>query len=214
LVNGLVLDELFFKKPEVVKKEPGENCQPGSNGICAINFSRKGEIRMRNLIEEVWTALQCQQLQKDAALDAWDGKYREAIIKMIGSYYELGDEGLENSLKKYPIPRWLIYPLEYSAATMKAIGKDETRNLLFMTGGKWSAAAEILQGNYGAAFLTMSGLYYGQFIELMQADIDQIDAMQNKNILYPWDDLSSMMLPPEKIFEEIGTVDRTKVYAW
>jgi hypothetical protein len=176
-------------------------------------FFLKGEIRMK-LIEEVWTALECQQLQKDAALDAWDGKYRDAVIKMIGSYYELGYEGLESSLTEYPIPRWLIYPSQCRSATMKAIGKDETRSLLSMQGGKGSAAAELLQGNYCAAILTMSGLYYGQFMELMQADIDQIDAMKNKKILHPWDDLSSMMLPPVKTFDEIGTIDRTKVHAW
>jgi hypothetical protein len=169
---------------------------------------------MKKLIEEVWTALQCQQLQKDAALDAWDGKYRDAVIKMIGSYYELGYEGLESTLKEYPIPRWLIYPSECRAGTMKSIGKNETRNLLYMQGGKGSAVAEILHGNYGAAIQTMSGLYCGQFMEAMQADIDRIYAMQSKNILHPWDDLNSVMLPPEKSFDEIGTIDRTKVYGW
>jgi hypothetical protein len=167
-----------------------------------------------NLINEVWTALEYQQLQQEAAQHAWDGEYRDAVLKMIGCYYELDCEGLEAALQRHVIPRWLIDPVSHKFGTVKAIGKAETRHILSMSGGGGVVAGEILAGDFGAAVLTMSGLYYGQLIEKMDPDINQIDAMCVSNVRHPWDDLSELMLQPSLTFEEIVEKDMNKAYAW
>lgn len=167
-----------------------------------------------NLIDEVWAALEYQELQKEAAIDAWNGNYRAAIKKMIGCYYELNADGLDEALRCHAIPRWLNDPQSYKHGTVKAIGKDETRFLLSMRRGGGVAAGEILAGDFGAAVLTMSGLYFGRLLDEMDSDINQLEARRVSNIHHPWDDLSDLMLPPPRTFEEIGVRDMTKVYAW
>jgi hypothetical protein len=166
------------------------------------------------LIQELWVAFGYQQLQQEAAMHAWRGEYKEAVMKMVGSYCELELEGFEIQIKQKPVPRWLTDPTTYQVGQVPSIAGELTRRSLASMGGKGGAAAEILAGDYGLAMQTMAGLTFESLLEAMPANIDALEAKRITSTVRPWDDLVVQMKPPVKTWDEIGIRSRAGEVVW
>jgi hypothetical protein len=152
-----------------------------------------------------------QKMQQDAAMLAWRGEFRAAVIAMVGSYYKLDCDELESAVVQQYMPAWMSYSKAFQYGQVPAIASEFTRRRLSSMGGYGFLASGILAGNYGSVLVLMGGLSFAALLELSEIELIefQAKAAQTGNF-NPWDDLAKLMKPTVLTDEEKKAVILSK----